>query len=118
MEAVDNTDYGAIAQQAVKRLKELHESKAWIDNGDKGCKMYKCEIGNRIASKGVAKVAYNIEKIVAFLRNEESLKKISSMLKEVKVLKIKEGEGAYRINYMLYAGIWPVDDRDFVSVSG
>lgn len=29
--------------------------------------MFKMEIGERVASKGIAKVNYNIEKVVAFL---------------------------------------------------
>ncbi len=37
------------------------------------------------------------------------------MLLQIKVLKQKED--AYRVNYMEYKGIWPVDNRDFVNVS-
>ncbi len=37
------------------------------------------------------------------------------MLLEIKVLRAKED--SYRINYMEYKGIWPVDNREFVNVS-
>lgn len=37
------------------------------------------------------------------------------MLLEIKVLKFKEN--VYRVNYMEYKGIWPVDNRDFVNIS-
>jgi len=56
-----------VAKEVVARLKELETSPGWKPNGDKPCLMYKMEIGDRLASKGVAKVNYNIEKIVAFL---------------------------------------------------
>lgn len=38
------------------------------------------------------------------------------MLLEIKVL--KELHGKYRVNYMQYKGIWPVDNREFINVSG
>jgi hypothetical protein len=50
------------------------------------------------------------------LDKEDSLKKINPMLLEIKVL--KDQEGKFRVNYMQYKGIWPVDNRDFVNVSG
>lgn len=73
------------------------------------------EIDGRVASKGIDKVPYNIEKVIEFLDKEDSLKIINNMLTEIKVLKVVEGD--FRINYMRYKGIWPVDDRDFVNVS-
>lgn len=76
--------------------------------------MFKCEIGERVASKGIDKVPYNIEKVFEFLDKEDSLKKINPMLLEIRVL---EAHPNYRINYMQYKGIWPVDNREFVSVS-
>lgn len=47
---------------------------------------------------------------------EASLKKINPMLLEIKVL--YNVEDKFRVNYMLYKGIWPVDNRDFVNVGG
>lgn len=87
----------------------------WKENGDNPCAMFKCEIGERVASKGIAKANYNIEKVIEFLDKEDSLKKINPMLLEIKVLEAAEG---YRINYMQYKGIWPVDNREFINVSG
>lgn len=108
--------YEELAQKALKRLQELEESKEWKENGDKPCKMFKTEIDGRLASKGIDKVDYNIEKVFQFLDQEDSLKVINPMLLEIKVLKAVEGK--YRVNYMQYKGIWPVDNRDFVNCSG
>lgn len=107
-------EYTNIAQQGLKRLKELESFEKWEANGEKPCAMFKTEIDGRVASKGVAKVNYNIEKVFGFLDQEDTLKKINPMLLEIKVLEINEN---YRINYMQYKGIWPVDNREFVNVS-
>lgn len=77
--------------------------------------MFKTEIDGRVASKGIDKVKFNIEKVIAFLEKEESLKLINPMLLEIKALHVVENK--FRVNYMQYKGIWPVDNRDFVSVS-
>lgn len=76
--------------------------------------MFKCEVDGRIASKGIDKVNFNIEKVFEYLEQETTLKKVSPMLLEIKVL---EAHDDYRINYMQYKGIWPVDNREFISVS-
>ena len=110
-----NTNYEQVAQTALKRLKELEVSEKWQANGDKPCKMFKTEIDGRVASKGIDKVAYNIEKVIEFLDQEDSLKKINPMLLEIKVLQVEEGK--YRVNYMQYKGIWPVDNREFINSS-
>lgn len=109
-------EYTNIAQQAVKRLKELEVYDKWQENGVKPCAMFKTEIDGRVAAKGVDKVNYSIEKVFNFLDQESSLKKINNQLLEIKVLEVKEG--AYRINYQQYKGIWPVDNREFICVSG
>jgi hypothetical protein len=106
--------YTAVAQQGLKRLKELEVYGKWEPNGEKPCAMFKTEIDGRVASKGVAKVNFSIEKVFAFLDQEDTLKKINSMLLEIKVL---EAHDDYRVNYMKYKGIWPVDDREFVNVA-
>jgi hypothetical protein len=107
-------EYTNIAQKGLKRLKELEDYNKWEANGDKPCVMFKTEIDGRVASKGIAKVNYNIEKVFTFLDQEDTLKKINPMLLEIKVLETHEN---YRINYMQYKGIWPVSNRDFVNVS-
>lgn len=106
--------YATIAQQGLKRLKELEVFYGWQANGEKPCAMFKTEIDGRVASKGVAKVNYNIEKVFAFLDQESTLKKLNPQLLEIKVL---EAHDNYRINYQQYKGIWPVDNREFISVS-
>ena len=76
--------------------------------------MFKMEVNGRVASKGVAVVNYPIDKVFAFLELEESLAKINSQIVEVKVL--YEKKDVFKINYQQYKGIWPVANRDFVSV--
>lgn len=113
---MNNDDqYLQIAQGAIKKLKELNASNKWQENGNKPCAMFKTEIDGRIASKGIDKVKFNIEKVIAFLEKEESLKIINPMLLEIKALHVVENK--FRVNYMQYKGIWPVDNRDFVNVS-
>lgn len=77
--------------------------------------MFKTEIDGRIASKGIDKVKFNIDKVITFLEKEESLKLINPMLLEIKSLHVVDNK--FRVNYMQYKGIWPVDNRDFVNVS-
>lgn len=73
------------------------------------------EIGDRIASKGVATVKFNIEKVVTFLEKPETLKKINSQCLEYRELYVVKDH--FKVNYQQYDGIWPVSNRDFVSVS-
>jgi len=42
--------------------------------------MFKLEIGDRMASKGIHVNDFNIEKVIEFLEKEESLGKINSQL--------------------------------------
>lgn len=58
-------------------MKELEESKAWKDNGNKPCQKYKMEVDGRVASKGIHVSEFNIEKVIEFLGKEESLAKIN-----------------------------------------
>lgn len=55
------------SNEIITRLKELETSDKWIDNGEQFCKMYKMEIGGRLASKGVHVNEFNIEKVITFL---------------------------------------------------
>lgn len=76
--------------------------------------MFKMDIDGRIAAKGTAVVDYNIEKVVEFLRKEESLAKINPQVVEIKVL--YEKKDVFKVNYQQYKAIWPVANRDFVSI--
>lgn len=76
--------------------------------------MFKMEIEGRIAAKGIAVADYNIQKVVEFLEKEESLPKINPQVVEIKVL--YEKKDAFKVNYQQYKAIWPVANRDFVSV--
>ena len=98
----------------MKRLKELEESSAWKESATKPCKQYKMGVEKRIATKGIAIAAYPIDKVCEFLYKEESLAKMNSQIIEIKVL--YEKKDVFKVNYQQYKGIWPVANRDFVSV--
>lgn len=52
------------SQKVIGRVKELENHPGWKANGNKPCDMFKMDIDNRVASKGIAVVPYNIEKII------------------------------------------------------
>lgn len=70
---------------------------------------------------GVHVAEFNIEQVIEFLGKEESLGKLNPMIVEIKVLYTKPNETGdgdiFRVNYQQYKGIWPVANRDFVSVA-
>jgi hypothetical protein len=74
------SEYVQTVQKALARLKELEVSKSWKENGTSPCAMFKLEIGDRVGSKGIDKVNYNIEKVIEFLAKEDSLKKMNPQL--------------------------------------
>ena len=76
--------------------------------------MYKLGVEKRIATKGIDIASYNIEKVIEFLSKEESLAKMNPQIVEIKVL--YEKKDVFKVNYQQYKGIWPVANRDFVSV--
>lgn len=96
-------------------LQELETSEKWVANGDKPCALYRMEIGDRIASKGVAIVKFNIEKVVTFLEKEDTLQKLNPDLLEKKTLHAVKDH--FKVLYQQYKAVWPVSNRDFVSVS-
>jgi hypothetical protein len=101
-------------EEILRRLKELEGATDWKENGTKPCAMFKKQVEGRVASKGIAIVDFNIEKVFEFLHKEESLGKINSQIIEIKVL--YERKDVFKVNYQQYKGIWPVANRDFVSV--
>lgn len=69
-------------------------------------------------SRGEIKVNMPLHTLFDKLSEEDSLKRINPQLKEIKVLYKCSVDGKEpRVNYMLYAGIWPVEDRDLVNVA-
>lgn len=80
--------------------------------------MLKMSTENRVMSRGETKVNMNIHTLFEKLSQEDSLKLINPQLKEIKVLyKFNVDGNEPRVNYMRYAGIWPVEDRDLVNVA-
>ena len=65
---MQGTDRDQRYEQTVKDLKkqmmDLLNSPNWVANGNNQCEMFKIDIGERVASKGVAIVNYNINKVV------------------------------------------------------
>lgn len=52
------------AEGLVNSLKELNAHEKWVANGNKPCEMFKMEVDNRLATKGVSVVTYPIEKVI------------------------------------------------------
>lgn len=75
---------------------------------------HKMDIGRRVASKGTHVCPFPMEKVIEFLRKEDSLGKLNWQLCEIKVLYEKD---VTKIVYMQYKGVWPVVNRDFVNVA-
>ena len=78
--------------------------------------MFKMEVDNRMAIKGVAVVQYPYEKVVEFFKNPDVTKKINESLSKFEILYADENN-KFKVVYMEYKGIWPVANRDFVIVS-
>lgn len=76
--------------------------------------MYKMDVNGRIASRGIAEVAFPIDKVREFLLKEDSLPKLNNQLLEYKI--IYEQKDVFQIIYQLYNAPWPVAKRDFISV--
>jgi hypothetical protein len=67
--------------------------------------------GNKIVSKGVSVVNYNIEKVIDFLYEENSLRRLIPQLKLIKRIYEKD---SLRVNYQLYNTPWPIAPREFI----
>ena len=72
------------------------------------------DIGPRVAAKGTHIVAFSMEKIIDFLKQDDTLGKLNHQLIELKVLYQKDE--VTKLIYMQYSGVWPVYNRDFVNV--
>ena len=55
----------------------MENSKEWKSNGKKQCEMFKMEVGERVAAKGVVTINYNIQKVYEFLLPVEVMPKIN-----------------------------------------
>ena len=74
-------------------------------------------VGDRVMSKGEQKINMPIHVLFEKIGTEESLKVINPQLKEIQVLHTLNINGKEaKVNYMRYAGIWPVEDRDLVNI--
>lgn len=116
MEANSQASVEAEAKDVIIRLKEMNANPNWQPNGTDPCEIFKIEIDERIASKGVAVVNFPIEKVIQFLTTPGSLAKVNEMMLKYELL-YHDPQDTYRVVYMEYKGTWPVSNRDFVVVS-
>lgn len=99
-------------------LKQAENNPKWEEFGTKPCTMLKMTVDGRVASRGEIQVAIPIKELFEKLAVEDNLKKVNPQLKEMAVLHSIDIDGKLaRVNYMRYHGIWPVEDRDLVSVA-
>ncbi len=73
-------------EDIVKKVKEMEESKDWVECSKDPCLRHKMDIGELVAAKGTHIVPFSMEDVIEFLRHEESLKKLNWQLIEIKVL--------------------------------
>lgn len=114
MDATLSAQLLAQSQAIIPKLQEMEKDPNWAPNGNDLCALFKIDIGDRIASKGVATVNYPIEKIIDFLNKNASLGKLNDALVNFAVL---HEQAEFRVFTMEYKAVWPVSNRDFVCVS-
>lgn len=114
MEGANKAQLEEQAKTLVNVYKELVNSPNWAPNGEDPCKLYKMEVDNRVASKGVATINYPLEKVIEFFNLPDSTPRIQDMCCKYEVLATEEN---YKIIYTQFKATWPVSNRDFVSVS-
>jgi hypothetical protein len=116
MEGADLAKVEAESKDIIQKLKELNGNYNWQPNGDKPCLMFKIEVENRVASKGVAVVNFPIEKVLAFFDLPDPTPRINEMCVKYQIL-YKDPKDAFKVIYMEMKATWPVSNRDFVLVS-
>lgn len=116
MEGNVQTQVEAEAKDVVERLIALNNNPNWVANGNDPCTMFKIELENRVASKGVAVVNYPIEKVMEFFNLPDATPRINEMCVKYEIL-YRDPNDAYKIIYMEMKAQWPVSNRDFVLVS-
>ncbi len=104
----------AQSQAIIPKLQEIENDNNWAANGHNLCDLFKIEIGDRLASKGVATINYPIEKVIDFLNQNDSLGKLNDALVNFAIL---HEQPEFKVLTMEYKATWPVSNRDFVSLS-
>ena len=103
------------AEGLVEKIKEINGSDKWVANGNKPCEMFKMDIENNLGSKGIAILDFPFEKVLEFFSDTNSSKKINDALVKFDPLYVDEA-AAYKVIHMEHKAVWPVWNRDFVTV--
>jgi len=64
MNAALSAELAAQSQGIIPALQKIEQDPNWAPNGNDICELFKIEIGDRLASKGVATVNYPIGKVI------------------------------------------------------
>ena len=102
------------AEGLVDKMKELSSSDKWVANGNKPCQMFKMDIENNLGSKGIAVIEFPFEKVLEFFADTNASKKINDSLVKFDALHVEEGK--FKVMHMEHKAVWPVWNRDFVTV--
>ena len=86
MEGHNKAQAEEFSKTLVPLIKELQNSPNWAPNGENPCKMYKMEVDNRVASKGVAIVNYPFDKVVEFFNLPDATPRINEMCCKYEIL--------------------------------
>ena len=103
------------AEGLVEKMKEISSSDKWVPNGNKPCEMFKMDIEKNLGSKGIAVIEYPLEKVLEFFSDTNASKKINDALVKFETLHAEEGK--YKVVHMEHKAVWPVWNRDFVTVA-
>jgi hypothetical protein len=66
-----------------------------------------------MAARGITIVPIHFDKVKDYMGQDDTLLKIAPMA--IQMLKVEQGDN-YEINYTQYRGIWPLDNREYVTV--
>lgn len=71
------------AKEGLLHLRNAESNDKWKFYADSPCKMWTMDVEGRVASRGQAVVCYPRDKVVEFLKGEDTLRKLNPQLIEM-----------------------------------
>lgn len=66
-----------------------------------------------MAARGITIVPIHFDKVKDYMGQDDTLLKIAPLA--IQMLKVEQGDN-YQINYTQYRGVWPLDNREYLTV--
>ena len=99
----------AEADSTIKKIIEVNSSPNWEKIDDKPCAIYTMKAGDRVITKGEAKIKVSVKALEDHIDDETNY-----LPDNVSINKVI-AEGPYgMVKYRKHKSVWPVDDRDLV----